>query len=105
MLYALLQPFARDLRLLNLLNYITFRSAAAFVTALLVSFIVGPVIINRLRKMAVHQIVREGTPDSHATKGTTPTMGGLIILVASVVPVLLWARLNNHYVQLAVGVM
>lgn len=105
MLYALLQPFARDLRLLNLLNYITFRSAAAFVTALLVSFIFGPVIINRLRKMAVHQIVREGTPDSHAGKGTTPTMGGLIILVASVLPVLLWGRLNNQYVQLAVGVM
>ena len=105
MLYALLQPFARDLRLLNLLNYITFRSAAAFVTALLVSFILGPVIINRLRKMAVHQIVREGTPDSHAGKGTTPTMGGLIILVASVLPVLLWGRLNNQYVQLAVGVM
>lgn len=105
MLYALLQPFARDLRLLNLLNYITFRSAAAFVTALLVSFIFGPIIINRLRKMAVHQIVREGTPDSHAGKGTTPTMGGLIILVASVLPVLLWGRLNNHYVQLAVAVM
>ncbi len=105
MLYALLQPFARDLRLLNLLNYITFRSAAAFVTALLVSFIFGPIIINRLRKMAVHQIVREGTPDSHAKKGTTPTMGGLIILVASVLPVLLWGRLNNHYVQLAVAVM
>lgn len=105
MLYALLQPFARDLRLLNLLNYITFRSAAAFVTALLVSFIFGPIIINRLRKMAVHQIVREGTPDSHAKKGTTPTMGGLIILVASVLPVLLWGRLDNHYVQLAVAVM
>ncbi len=105
MLYALLQPFARDLRLFNLLNYITFRSAAAFVTALLVSFVFGPVIINRLRKMAVHQIVRAGTPDTHAGKGTTPTMGGLIILVASVLPVLLWARLTNRYVLLAVGVM
>ncbi len=105
MLYALLQPFARDLRLLNLLNYITFRSAAAFVTALLVSFVFGPLIIRRLQRMAVHQVVREGTPDTHAGKGTTPTMGGLIILVASVLPVLLWARLTNHYVQLAVGVM
>lgn len=105
MLYAFLQPFARDLRLLNLLNYITFRSAAAFVTALLVSFIFGPMIIARLRRLAVHQVVREGTPDSHAGKGTTPTMGGLIILVAAVVPVLLWARLTNHYVQLAVAVM
>lgn len=105
MLYALLQPFAKDIRILNLLNYITFRSAAAFVTALLVSFVLGPLIIKRLRQMAVHQVVREGTPDSHAGKGTTPTMGGLIILVASVLPVALWARLDNRYVLLAVLVM
>jgi len=103
-LYALLQPFARDLRVLNLLNYITFRSAAAFVTALLVSFVFGPVIIRRLRRLAVNQVVREGTPDTHAGKGTTPTMGGIIIVVAALLPVLLWARLGNHYVQLAVGV-
>ena len=105
MLFALLQPFARDLRVLNLLNYITFRSAAAFVTALLVSFVLGPVIIRRLTRLSIIQVVREGTPDTHASKATTPTMGGLIILVASVVPVLLWARLSNHYVQLAVAVM
>ncbi len=104
MLYALLQPFARDLRLLNLLNYITFRSAAAFVTALVMSFVFGPMIIRRLRRMSVHQVVREGTPDTHAGKGTTPTMGGVIILVASMVPVLLWARLTNQYVLLAVAV-
>ncbi len=105
MLYSLLQPLARDIRIFNLLNYITFRSAAAFVTALLVSFVLGPLIINRLRAMAVHQVVRAGTPDSHAGKGTTPTMGGLIILVASILPVLLWARLDNRYVLLAVTVM
>ncbi len=105
MLYALLQPFARDIRILNLLNYITFRSAAAFVTALLVSFGLGPIIIRRLRSMSVHQVVRAGTPDSHAGKGETPTMGGLIVVAASVLPVLLWARLSNHYVQLAVAVM
>jgi len=103
-LYALLQPFARDLRLLNLLNYITFRSAAAFVTALLVSFVFGPMIIRRLRRMAVNQVVREGTPDSHAGKGNTPTMGGFIVILASIVPVVLWARLNNRYVQLAIAV-
>ena len=91
--------------LLNLLNYITFRSAAAFVTALLVSFVAGPMIIRRLRSMAVHQVVREGTPDSHAGKGATPTMGGIIILAATILPVLLWARLDNRYVLLAVGVM
>ncbi len=105
MLYSLLQPLARNIRIFNLLNYITFRSAAAFVTALLLSFLLGPIIIRRLRAMSVNQVVREGTPDSHAGKGTTPTMGGLIILVASIVPVALWARLDNRYVLLAVTVM
>lgn len=105
MLYALLQPFARDVRIFNLLNYITFRAAAAFVTALLLTFVLGPIIIRRLRAMAVNQVVRAGTPDSHAGKGTTPTMGGLIILGASIAPVALWARLDNRYVILAVLVM
>ena len=104
MLYTLLQPFARDIRVFNLLNYITFRSAAAFVSALLLTFVFGPIIIRRLRAMAVHQVVREGTPDTHAGKGTTPTMGGLIILAATFVPVVLWARLSNRYVLLAMAV-
>jgi phospho-N-acetylmuramoyl-pentapeptide-transferase len=103
-LYTLLQPFARDIRVFNLLNYITFRSAAAFVSALLLTFVFGPIIIRRLRAMAVHQVVREGTPDTHAGKGTTPTMGGLIILAATFVPVVLWARLSNRYVLLAMAV-
>jgi phospho-N-acetylmuramoyl-pentapeptide-transferase len=103
-LYSLLQPFARDVSVFNLLNYITFRSAAAFVSALLLTFVFGPVIIRRLRAMAVHQVVRAGTPDTHAGKGTTPTMGGLIILAATFVPVLLWARLSNRYVLLAMAV-
>jgi len=105
LLYALLQPLARDIRIFNLLNYITFRSAAAFVTALLLSFVLGPFIIRRLRAMAVHQVVREGTPDTHAGKGSTPTMGGLLILAASILPVALWARLDNRYVLLAVLTM
>ncbi|AMW04760.1 phospho-N-acetylmuramoyl-pentapeptide-transferase [Gemmatimonas phototrophica] len=104
MLYYLLQPLARDGGVLNLLNYITFRATAAFVTALLLCFVFGPAIIRRLQAMAVHQVVRAGTPDSHAGKGTTPTMGGIIILVATFLPVLLWARLDNRYVVLAVAV-
>jgi len=103
-LYALLLPWAREFSELRLLNYITFRAGAAFVTALLVSFVLGPAIIRRLRAMAVHQVVREGTPDTHAGKGTTPTMGGLIILAATFIPVLLWARLSNRYVMLAMFV-
>lgn len=105
MLYHLLIGFQSKYGFLRLFNYITFRAAAAAVTALLLAFIVGPMILRRLRAMAVHQVVREGTPDSHAAKGTTPTMGGLIVLVATLVPTLLWAKLNNHYVWVAIIVM
>ena len=105
MLYHLLAPLARHLDVLRLFNYITFRTAGAFVTALLMAFLVGPTILRRLRAMAVHQVVRAGTPDSHASKGSTPTMGGLIILVATIIPTLLWARLTNRYIHLALFTM
>lgn len=101
MLYELLYPLRDHLSPLNVVRYISFRAAGAAVTALLVSFIFGPLIIDRLRHMALHQVVRQGTPDSHAGKGTTPTMGGLIILVATLLPTLLWMRLNNKYVWIA----
>lgn len=104
MLYHLLQPLADEFQLFNLLNYITFRSAAAFVTSLLVTFLVGPRILGRLRRLAVHQVVREGTPDTHAGKGATPTMGGLILLTAAIFPAVLFARLDNRYVLLAMAV-
>jgi len=103
-LYHLLQPLASQFQLFNLLNYITFRSAAAFVTSLLVTFLIGPVILGKLRRMALHQVVREGTPDSHKEKGATPTMGGLIVLAAAILPALLFARLDNRYVLLAMAV-
>ncbi|HMS02484.1 MAG TPA: phospho-N-acetylmuramoyl-pentapeptide-transferase [Gemmatimonadaceae bacterium] len=104
MLYHLLQPLAGEFQLFNLLNYITFRSAAAFVTSLLVTFLVGPRILTALRRQAVHQVVREGTPDSHQGKGATPTMGGLIVLTAAILPALLFARLDNRYVLLAMAI-
>ncbi len=108
MLHFLLQPLARDVGAFRLLNYITFRAAGAFVTALLVAFLVGPAIIRRLRAMAVHQVVREGTPDTHAGKGTTPTMGGLIILAATLAPVALWGRFTGRggpYIAIAALLM
>ena len=101
MLYHLLVPLTSQWTALNVFNYITFRAGMAAVTALVLSFLVGPAIIRRLRGMQVHQVVREGTPESHQAKGATPTMGGLIVLVALVVPTLLWARLDNRYVLLA----
>jgi phospho-N-acetylmuramoyl-pentapeptide-transferase len=88
----------------NLFNYITFRSAGAAVTGFLVAFLIGPGIIRRLRAMKVRQVVRQGTPETHAGKNRTPTMGGVIILIAGIVPTLLWARLGNRYVWIAVFV-
>ena len=93
MLYHFLYPFAKQFRVLNVLTYISLRAVGAAVTALLLSFIFGPIILRALRKQAVNQVVREGTPLSHAGKGTTPTIGGLIILNSALVSVLLFAAL------------
>ena len=99
MLHWLLSLFQDDIPTLwRLINYLAFRGAGAAVTALLVSFLVGPSIIRRLRAMKVQQGVRQGTPDSHKGKASTPTMGGLILLVAGIGPALLWTRLDNPYV-------
>ncbi len=101
MLHYLLAPLVADFPTLRLINYISVRAAAAAVTALLMSFLVGPPIIRRLKALRVRQVVREGTPDTHQVKASTPTMGGLIILAASVGPTLLWTRLDNRYVLVA----
>jgi phospho-N-acetylmuramoyl-pentapeptide-transferase len=104
-LYHFLAPLTRYVTLFRLFNYITFRAAGAFVTSLVLTFVVGPPIIRRLRALALNQVIRAGTPASHASKGQTPTMGGWIILCATIVPTLLWAKLDNRYVVLAVTVM
>jgi phospho-N-acetylmuramoyl-pentapeptide-transferase len=102
-LYHLLAPLAREHIFFNLFNYITFRTAGATVTALLCAFVLGPWIIRRLRALKVGQVVRAEGPATHLSKQGTPTMGGLIIILATVVPTLLWARLDSRYVMVAVG--
>lgn len=101
MLYAIFVPLIREYPFLNVFVYITFRAAGAAITALLLSFVVGPFVLKQLRTRAYHQVIREGTPDSHQSKGTTPTMGGLIILFCSLGSVLLWARMSSRYTLLA----
>jgi len=101
----LLVPFSSEFGFLRVFNYISFRAAGAAVTALIVSFLIGPIIIRRLRRMRLHQVIREGTPDSHQGKGRTPTMGGLIILASTLIPTILWAKLDNRYVLIAMFVM
>src|SRR2546425_11869061 len=103
MLYHLLAPLARKHIFFNLFNYITCRAAGATVTALLLAFVAGPWIIRKLREHRIGQIVRAEGPTSHHGKRGTPTMGGLIIILATVVPTLLWARLDSRYVIVAVA--
>ena len=103
MLYDLLAPLASKHILFNLFNYITFRAAGATVTALLLAFVLGPRVIAYLRERRVGQVVRAEGPATHHAKRGTPTMGGLIIILATVIPTLLWARLDSRYALVAVG--
>jgi phospho-N-acetylmuramoyl-pentapeptide-transferase len=101
MLYYLLHPYAAQFSLANLVGYISVRAAAATVTALLLTFLIGPGIIARLRAHKIGQIVRSEGPSTHLGKRGTPTMGGIIIIIGTVLPTLLWARLDNRFVLLA----
>ena len=105
MLYHLLAPLARQHILFNLFNYITFRAAGATVTALLLAFVLGPWIIRKLREHKVGQVVRAEGQASHHEKRGTPTMGGIIIILATLVPTILWARLDSRYVIIAIVAM
>ena len=107
MLYYFLVPLARQYRIFNVFTYISFRAVGAAVTALILTFVVGPIILRALRRQSIHQVIREGTPDSHAAKATTPTMGGLIIITCAMIPIILWARfsLKRPYVLVALFVM
>ena len=101
MFYHLLAPLGKHHIFFNLFNYISFRAAGATVTAILLAFLVGPAIIARLRARKIGQVIRAEGPASHQGKRGTPTMGGVIILLAAVVPTLLWAPLNNRFVLFA----
>ena len=101
MFYHLLAPLGKHFIIFNLFNYISFRAAGATVTALLLAFLVGPPVISRLRARKIGQIIRAEGPASHQGKRGTPTMGGLIILLATIVPTLLWAPLTNRFVVVA----
>jgi phospho-N-acetylmuramoyl-pentapeptide-transferase len=100
MLYWLLYPARDGVSLFNLFGYISFRASYATVTALLISFLLGPAVIRFLGRRQIGQHVRTDGPGSHLRKEGTPTMGGLLILLSVLVPVLLWGRLDNRYLQI-----
>jgi phospho-N-acetylmuramoyl-pentapeptide-transferase len=86
----------------RIFRYLTFRTAFASLTALFTALIVGPLVINRLREFQIGQFIREEGPKAHQKKAGTPTMGGLLIAISTVVPTLLRADLSNRFVWLAV---
>jgi phospho-N-acetylmuramoyl-pentapeptide-transferase len=102
MLYHLLPQLTPYLSVMNVTEYITFRTSAASITALAIGLFLGPWFIRTLREFQVGQIIRHEGPQSHRAKAGTPTMGGLLILTSALVPTLLWADLTNPYIWVAV---
>src|ERR1051326_3131379 len=99
MLYLFLVPLAKDFILFNVFRYLTFRSFMALISALVISLIVGPWLIARLKRMQYGaETIREDTPERHRSKKGTPTMGGVVILASILGSTILWANLTNRYV-------
>lgn len=99
MLYNLLYPLADEFQIFNLFRYITFRTGGAVMTALIISFVIGPRVIRWLKsKQGEGQPIRTDGPETHLKKKGTPTMGGLMIMIAVIVSTLLWVDLTNSYI-------
>src|SRR3989338_5585921 len=98
MLLALTQWLAEDIRFFSVFNYITLRAVLAAMTALIISFMVGPAMIRKLTAYKIGQSVRSDGPQTHLVKAGTPTMGGALILASIAITTLLWGDLRNHYV-------
>ena len=103
MFYHLLLPLASEFGAFNVFRYVTFRTAAATLTALFLAFLVGPTLIRVMAGVRAGQPIRKIGPD-HADKAGTPTMGGLLILLSLLVSVLLWSNLRNRLVWIVIGV-
>lgn len=104
MLLWLTQEFAATLSFLNVFSYLTMRAILAALSALAISLLIGPWMIARLSRYQIGQVIREEGPQTHFKKAGTPTMGGLLILVAILASTLLWADLRNRFVWVVLGV-
>ncbi|MGD0906241.1 MAG: phospho-N-acetylmuramoyl-pentapeptide-transferase [Candidatus Acidiferrales bacterium] len=105
LLYLFYHLLQRYFHALNVFRYITVRTALASLTALLITLVLGPWTIRRLRDLQIGQFIREEGPKSHQSKAGTPTMGGVLIVASTVIPTLLWGDLENVYVWLAIFTM
>ncbi|MGA2050154.1 MAG: phospho-N-acetylmuramoyl-pentapeptide-transferase, partial [Terracidiphilus sp.] len=99
LLYEKLYPFFRPFRIFR---YLTVRTAFASLTALLIALFIGPWVIQKLREFQIGQFIREDGPQSHLKKSGTPTMGGVLIVIAIVLPTALWSDPSNPFVWVAV---
>ena len=98
LLYQKLYHMYPALSLFRIFRYLTFRTVFASLTALFTGLVIGPIVIRRLREFQIGQYIREEGPKAHQKKAGTPTMGGLLIAIATIVPTLLWADLSNRFV-------
>ncbi|HVR44253.1 MAG TPA: phospho-N-acetylmuramoyl-pentapeptide-transferase [Thermoanaerobaculia bacterium] len=104
MLYYLLFPLRDVVGAFNVFRYITFRTAWAALTALLISFVLGPWLIRRMTRIKLGQYIREEGPQSHHQKAGTPTMGGILIVLAIIIPTIVWADILNPYIWIVLFV-
>lgn len=102
MLYHIFSPLADQMIYFNVFRYVTFRAIAAFLTALLFSLLLGPIIIRMLKKNQIVEMINESVPVNHKSKQGTPTMGGLIILCGFLLSSLLWNDLTNNYILIVI---
>ena len=99
-MFYYLSLFKDDISFLNIFSYITFRTGAAIFTSFLLTLLIGPAVVKKLRSYKIQQIEREYGPASHLSKSGTPTMGGILIFISLLVSVLLWAKLDTSYIWL-----
>src|SRR5205809_1768358 len=102
LLYEKLFPYVSPFRVFR---YTTFRTAFASLTALFLCIALGPWLIQKLREFQIGQYIREEGPKSHQAKAGTPTMGGILIIISTVIPTLLWADLRYPYVWIAIAAL
>src|SRR6201993_4382118 len=99
--YLLVEVLRRYFSPLNVFRYITIRTVYASLTAMFLALVFGPWLIQRLRELQIGQYIREEGPQEHQKKAGTPTMGGVLIVLSTAVPVLLWADLTNPFILIA----
>ena len=98
MLYYILYSLHLKLSLLNVFRYITFRTVLSILSALIISFALTPLVIKKFHEWKIKSGTREDVPERHEAKKETPTMGGFVILISTIIPTLLWADLTNYYI-------